>query len=90
MKKDEKMIVIVDEGIKVHGLDEDEIMVWLLQAVVEAFDKQNGPIDKVQAGKRVIDVLFEATRNERIDMIFEAIFGDDDDEDDEDEYEEDD
>ena len=86
MKKDEKMIVIVDEGIKVHGLDEDEIMVWLIQAVVEAFDKQNGPIDKVQAGKRVIDVLFEATRNERIDMIFEAIFG----EDDEDEYEEDD
>lgn len=86
MKKDEKMIVIVDEGIKVHGLDEDEIMVWLLQAVVEAFDKQNGPIDKVQAGKRVIDVLFEAKRNERIDMIFEAIF----DEDGEDEYEEDD
>ena len=85
--KEEKVIAIVEEGVKVHGVKEDDIIPWLIHALVECFNKQMGPINCTAAGKKIIDLLMDARMMERMNImwdVFDGIFGDGDDDDDED------
>ena len=83
----ENKIVITDEGMKVIGFDYDTAIASLIEAIVTMYDDHNGPINRLAAGKRIIDVLHDERRDSRIEMLWEAImcdYDDDDEDDDED------
>lgn len=86
--KYEKMIVLLDDGIKVHGVDDDELVPWLVHALVEVFNEQCGPVNAEHVGKLVIDTLMRERNDVRMNMLWNAIMNSD--EDDEDDYDEDD
>ena len=86
--KEEKAILIVDDGVKVRGVKDDEIIPMLVHALVVCFDKECGPINVVSAGKKIVDVLFDEQMRERVNVMWDLLANlageDDDDEDDDD------
>ena len=86
--KEEKFIAILEDGVIVNGVKQDEVVPRLVDALVQVFHDKMGPINCTAAGKKIIDVLMEARMMERLNVLWDLVVGDDD-EDDDDEDDED-
>ena len=79
----ENKIVITDEGMKVIGFDYETAIASLIEGLVTMYNEHDGPINRLSAGKRIIDVLKDEQRDARVELLWEAIMDEDDDDDDE-------
>lgn len=77
--KGEKKIVITEEGIHVIGYECSELLASLTHALCEVFYKNEGPIDQLNAGTRIIDVLYDERQKKRIDIIYNMLTEEDED-----------
>lgn len=71
-----KEIIINEVGMKVHGYMGSEILAVLIEALCHAWSKESGLVDIVNAGKKVVDALFAAEDDYKMNVIYEAITGD--------------
>lgn len=83
MEKKKNAIIIDEEGIRVRGFEEDEILAYLVHSLCVTWNKAMGNIDVNRAGVKVLDALNSAEAEFKISVLWDAVMDDEESEDDE-------